>query len=154
MIFIQTILVKSYLLKYLSYYHPTKPFVLSEKNRYGLFILNSLKHTEVIRTNRYTVQGRTEPMKISIKEHYERSFGINISAWHQYQFNALLLDEFHDRMLDFVSYRLTGRKGEIKAALHEFCDKYNISEDDLPFKTIEKMWERENYKINGLLSTV
>src|SRR5690606_37183849 len=107
MIFIQTISVKSYLLKYLSYYQPTKPFVLNEKNRYVLFILNSLKHTEVIRTNRYTVQGRTEPMKIAIKEHYERSFGINISAWHQYQFNALLLDEFHDRMLDFVSYRLT-----------------------------------------------
>lgn len=151
MVFIQSIRVKSYLLKYLTYNHPTDPFVLTEKNRFGVFILNSLRFSYVTRTNKYLIKGSTEIMKIEIKEHYERSFGINLSPWHQYQFNSFLRDEFHDRMIDFVSYRYTGKKGEIMPALLDFCEKYDISEDDLPLKTIQKMWEREKHRLNSSL---
>lgn len=153
MIFEQTILVKSYLLKFLSKSIPTDPFNLTEKNRYGIFIINMLRHSEVVRTNRYFIQGKTEKMRIRIKEHYERSYGINISAWHQYQFNNMLLDEFHDRMIDYVISRYTGKKGDIKNALHGFCDHYDISEDDLPFRTLVKMWERESVGAISCVST-
>lgn len=148
MIFIQTIPVKSYLLKYLTYYQPTDPFVLTEKNRFGIFILNSLRFTHIERGNKYTIQGATKPMKVKIKEHYERSFGLNISPWHQYHFNAMLLDEFHEKMLYYVHANYTGKKGDIKRALLDFCDKYEIYEDDLPYRTLEKMWERERYRVN------
>lgn len=154
MIFIQSISVKSYLLKYLSYYHDTDPFILTEKNRFGIFILNSLRFTPIVRGNKYTIQGHTKTMRVKIKEHYERSFGINISDWHQYQFNALLLDEFHEKMLEYVKDRYSGKKGDIKSALKEFCTKYDITEDDLPFRTLEKMWEREKYRIIDSLSMI
>ena len=151
MIFVQSITVKTYLLKYLNYYHSTDPFLLSEKNRFGTFILNTLRFSVVQRRKQYRIQGVTSKMKIEIKEHYERSYGINISPWHQYQFNTLLQDDFHDRMLDFVKYRYTGKKGDIKKALLEFVDKYDISEDELPFKTLEKMYERKRHRITHLL---
>lgn len=147
MIFIQTIPVKSYLFKYLTYYQPTDPFVLTEKNRFGIFILNSLRFVHIERGNKYTIQGATIPLKVKIKEHYERSFGINISPWHQYHFNAMLLDEFHEKMLYYVQANYTGKKGDIKKALLDFCDKYEIYEDDLPFRTLVKMWERERYRV-------
>src|SRR3546814_6178930 len=77
-------------------------------------------------------------MEICVKEHYERSFGIWISTWHQYQFNSLLLDEFHDRMLEHVAVQYTGRKGDYKRSLLDFREKYLITEDDLPFKRSEE----------------
>lgn len=151
MIYTKTVTVKSFLLKYLSYYHPTDPFVLSEKNRFGTFILNTLRFHNIERGKRYVTLGNTAKMKIDIKEHYVNSYGVNISAWHQYQFNNLLMDDFHDRMLDFVKYRHTGKKGDIKKALLLFIEKYEISEDELPFKTLEKMWERKSKRIKHLL---
>src|SRR5690606_27221522 len=109
MVFLLPIEVKAYLKRFLEYYHPCDPFVLTEKNRYGIFLLNSLRFTEVVRNGKkYTLQGRTVRMQIQVKEHYERSFGINISSWHQYQFNAILLDEFHDRMVEHIAQQYTG----------------------------------------------
>lgn len=153
MVFYLTIEVKSYLKKFLAFHHSVEPFVLTEKNRHGLFILNALRHSEVIRSGkRYTLQGRTEPMQILLREHYERSFGLHISSWHQYQFNSFLLDEFHDRMLEHVACQYTGRKGDYKRALLGLREKFSITEDDLAFKTLEKMFEREKYRLSHYLS--
>ncbi len=93
----------------------------------------------------------TTKMQIEIKEHWERKYGINISRWHQSQFNEFLQDDFHDRMLDFVKYRYTGKKGDIKKALLLFIEKYDISEDELPYKTLEKMYERKKHRIEHLM---
>lgn len=152
MVFYLRIEVKSYLKKFLAFHHPVDPFVLTEKNRYGLFILNSLRHSEILRRgNRYTLQGHTVPMEILLREHYERSFGLHISKWHQYQFNSFLLDEFHDRMLEHVANQYTGRKGDYKRSLLDLREKYAITEDDLAFKTLEKMFEREKYRLTNYL---
>jgi hypothetical protein len=150
MIFEQTILVKSYLLKFLSKRVPTDPFILTERNRYGIFIINMLRHSDVIRTHhKYEIKEKTDKLRIRIKEHYERAYGINISAWHQWQFNNMLRDEFQDRMLEYVTSRNSGRKGDIKNALQDFLDIYDISEDDLPFRTLIKMWERESVHVSA-----
>ena len=50
-------------------------------------------------------------------------------------------------MLTTIAPSLTGRKGELKTELLKFREKYDISEDDLPFKTLEKMWERNKFKM-------
>lgn len=153
MIFENSIEVKTFLLKYLSFQHSTEPFVLTERNRYGLFLIKSLRFTyHRSHAKRYTIQGAKQNMRILIKEHYERSFGVHLSARDKYQFNSFLLDEFKDKMLEHVAYRYTGRKGDIKRALNEFRDRYGITEDDLPFRTLEKTFEREKHKLNLYIS--
>lgn len=154
MIFVQTIPVKPYLLRYLSSKHETDPFILSERNRYGLFIIKSLRHSHIVRTGKYTMDFKTEPMRVEIKEHYEQSYGIHISDRDMYHFNSILQDEFYEEMLKFVGYRYTGRKGEIKRALHDFCEFYKISEDDLPFRTLQKQWERQRHRLTTYITTV
>ncbi|WP_143007878.1 hypothetical protein [Pedobacter antarcticus] len=84
---------------------------------------------------------------ISIPEVYERNFGLVISIKHQYWFNKFIQDDFHDKMLSFVVPKMTGKKNEIKPALLRFREIHNITEDDLPLKTLEKMWERNRYRI-------
>lgn len=97
---------------------------------------------------------KTEPMRVEIKEHYEQSYGIHISDRDMYHFNSILQDEFYEEMLKFVGYRYTGRKGEIKRALHDFCEFYKISEDDLPFRTLQKQWERQRHRLTTYITTV
>ena len=88
-------------------------------------------------------------LNVVIPEYYERNYGIYISKKHQYRFNTFLLDEFNDRMLDFVTPNLKGHKGDMRKHLLAFRDYYNISEDDLPYKTLEKQWQRAYYCVSA-----
>ena len=146
MIFIHPILIKPYLKKYMGHYVCIDPtFRLSEKDRFGSFLINSLRHkTEINKTDlKCKILG--ESLSVSIPGYIEQRYGVHISPKHQFRFNNFLLDEFNDRMLDFVVPRLQGKKGDVKKALLEFRAIYGIDEDMLAYKTLEKQWERTYY---------
>lgn len=124
------------------YVHIDPVFFLSENNRFGGFLINSLKHKRQIKPSELKYQLTGDTLMVGITEHFERNYGIYISEKHQYRFNNFLYDDFNDRMVDFVLPKLTGTKGDIRRELLAFRKKYSISEDDLPFTTMKKQFER------------
>ncbi|MGY4385661.1 hypothetical protein ACVWYN_002707 [Pedobacter sp. UYP24] len=150
MIFVLPVSIKPFLRSYLAHYCEIEPHLtVSHKNRYTSFLINCLKHkTQIVAEDKkYTLGVRPLKLMLSIPEHYERNYGINIGIRQQYWFNQFLQEDFIHQMLTAVSPSLTGRKGELKAQLIKFRERYDISEDDLPFKTLEKMWERNKFRM-------
>ena len=136
----------------MAYYFPVDPyFELTEKNRFGNYLISCLRPKTQIQKEAfdYHISDNSVKLKVSIPEHYERNFGIIISKRHQLRFNQFLLDDFHERMVEYVYPQLTGRKGEIRMALLNFRAKFQISEDELGYKTLEKMYERERHRANA-----
>jgi hypothetical protein len=150
MIFVLPVAIKPFLRNYLSHYCEIEPtLTVSHKNRYTSFLINCLKpKTQIVAEDKkYTLGSNPNRLMLAIPEHYERNYGINIGIRQQYWFNQFLQEDFIHQMLTTIAPSLTGRKGELKAELLKFREKYDISEDDLPFKTLEKMWERNKFKM-------
>jgi len=137
----------------MAHYVPVEPhFLLSEKNRWGSYLINSLRHkNEIIKSE---LKGKLEGdiLKVAIPPYLETHYGIHIPTKNQFRLNNLLLDEFNDRMLDYVIPRMYGNKGDIRKALLEFRSIYGIYEDDLPFITLKKQWERRFARVNTSIS--
>lgn len=151
------IAIKPFLKRYLSYYYKVEPyFELSEKNRYGSYLISCLRHKKDIALMKepfdYHISESPESLRISIPEHYERNFGLIITKRNQFRFNQFLLDDFHERLVEYIYPQLTGRKGEIRMAILNYRIKYAISEDELPYKTLEKMYERERHRATAYKS--
>lgn len=124
--------------------------VITSKNRFASYLLVSLRHKVVLPgldERDYNLGDKTEKILVSIPELYERNFGVIISDKHQYWFNKFVQEDFQDKMLSFVVPKLTGKKNEIKPALLKFRELYNITEDELSIRTMEKMWERSRDRI-------
>lgn len=81
---------------------------------------------------------------VRIPDHYQQNYGIHLPHKAQVRFTTFLLDEFNDRMLHFVVPKIGGRKGDIRKALLEFRDFYNITEDELAYRTLERQWSRHS----------
>jgi len=153
MIFIHPVAIKPYLKKYMARYVAIDPhFVLSEKNRFGTFLINSLKQKKEIIQSDLHCKIEGESLNVVIPPYLETHYGIFIPKKNQFRFNSFLLDEFNDRMMDFVLPRINGNKGDIRKALLEFRSIYGIYEDDLPYKTLEKQWERKYARSTASLS--
>jgi len=143
MVFLHRVTVKPFLKTYLAHYVKVEPyFVLSDTNRFGSFLLNSLKPKKQIKKSDLKIRLEGVELTVCISEWYERNYGVIISFEHQGRFNKFLFDDFNDRMLDFVLPKLTGKKGEIRRELLNFREKYSISEDELGFTTLKKQFER------------
>lgn len=146
MIFLHRVTIKPYLLKYMAHYVKIEPhFRVSEKNRFGAFLINSLRHKSQLFKHDHKSAVTGVPLLVGIPEIYELQYGIIISEKHQYRFNNFLFNEFTDRMLDYVVPKLTGKKGDVKRELLNFRASFDICEDELPYKTLEKQWERCYY---------
>jgi hypothetical protein len=150
MIFLHPIAIKPYLKNYMARYCEIDPvLVISSKNRFSSFLLISLKHKNSwpSRDKSYSTADKMEKIYVSIPEVYERNFGLIIGAKEQFWFNRFIQDDFQDKMLSFVVPQLTGKKNEIKPALMKFREIHNICEDELSYRTLEKMWERNRHRI-------
>lgn len=153
MIFIHHVAIKPYLKKYLAHYVQIEPnFLLTERNRFGKILIALLKKKQEILKSDLMCKIEGETLEVVIPAHFEKNYGIHIPERHQFRFNEILLDEFTDRMFDFVRPRMTGQKGDIRQALLAFRSIYGIYEDDLPYKTLEKQWERRYRRSNTSLS--
>ncbi|MBC8053763.1 MAG: hypothetical protein H7Y13_11930 [Sphingobacteriaceae bacterium] len=140
--------LQPYLKKYLAYHYSVDPFILTEKNRYGAFLINSLRHKTKAEPEQLGMNMRylTCKMEVELSEFYWRNFGNVIPTKCQYRFNNFLLDEFQEKMVEFVQPRLQ-RKGDLNMRLLTFREKFSILEDELPIKTMQKAWEREKNRI-------
>lgn len=151
MIFLHPIAIKPFLKCYLAHYCTIEPaFVITQNNRFASYLANCLRHKTTLEVlhKRYTISDNLDNIMVQIPEYYSHQHGINISLKHQHSFNRFLQDDFRDKMMATIVPGLKGKKGEIKTALQAFRERYKITEDDLPFKTLEKIWERNRKNID------
>lgn len=143
------IYIQAYLKKYLAYYQPVDPFLLTEKNRFGAILISNLsfrKKADKEKLPRGYNRYMNTPLDIEIPEHYWIGYGSIITPRGMQRFNHFLLDEFQDRLVEFVAPGLK-RKGDLAIMLLTFREKFEISEDELPYTTLKKSWEREKHRL-------
>lgn len=141
--------VQPYLKTYLAYYYPVNPFTLTEKNRFGSYLIKYLQFKtkpERPGTTEPKTGYRTASIEIEIPEHYWWNYGTVLNAKVHHRFNNFLLDDFHDRLMDYVAPNIM-YKGDLNILLINFRDKYLIDEDELPLKTLQKMYQRETHRL-------
>lgn len=133
----------------MAYYVKVEPeFRLTDTNKFGGFLINSLRHKKHIKPKDFKIIIEGDFILVSISEYYEKNFGVCISKTAQYRFVKFLYDDFNDRMLDHVLSRVTGTKGDIRRELLSFRNKFFITEDELPFFSMKRQFERAKIELN------
>lgn len=127
-------------------------FKLTDTNKFGGFLINSLRHKKHLKKSDLKFSAGEVHLMVSISDHYEKNYGIFISKSGQYRFVKFLFDDFNDRMVDYVHERLTGKKGDIKKALMNFRNKFYITEDELPYYSMKKQYDRAVFEITSCKS--
>jgi len=168
---IHPIAVKPFIKKYIGQQYPVDPFIITKTNRYGIFLFNCLSKEGLKVVHRESHQDSdaagkkkarsgselidvkvySDVLKVSISENYWQKKGGWILPQNQLDFNKLVEYDFHDEFFKYVSMRI-GNKGSINKAILTFRDSFDISEDDLSFKTIQRAFQRRHAKINNCKS--
>lgn len=147
--------IKTYLYKYIAYYNKVEPyFIASEKNRYGLYLLTQLKSKkEAVYLSAVKQNDRLYTrLKIAISEYDQTHYGCILGLKQQLDFEKIIKDEFEERFVEYVQENMTSKKGSIHSSILKFRDRYQISEDELAFKTLQKRWERKRNRIHAIAS--
>jgi hypothetical protein len=147
-----SIAIKPYLKKYLANDFDVEPLVVGKTNQYTLFLFNSLRSPEYLNLSRtykaLDPQVYSDTLKCMVCEDYWNRHGSVISEEHQFLFNKFVQYNFCEEFYRFTRMRI-GKKGSLNEALREFLNFYDLCEDDLPFKTIQKMYERRNARLSA-----
>lgn len=137
----------------MAHYVKVEPqFVLSDKNKFGGFLINSLRLKKQIKKNELKYHPEGSYILVAISEYWEEHYGIHISKTHQFRFVKFLYDDFNDRMLEYVLSRISGNKGDIRRELLNFRNKYFITEDELPYFSLKRQFERAVVELNSCKS--
>jgi hypothetical protein len=141
--------VRPFIKKYLAgLNYATDPFVLSTTNKYGLFVYHCLekprlKVLDEIEEHPLDKRIYSDVLRITVSEKYWEERGPIMSVQSEWHFNKFVLQDFNDEFYNYVRNRI-GPKGTINKAIRSFLDMYDISEDDLSFKTIQRAFQRRN----------
>lgn len=137
----------------MAHYVKVEPeFKLTDTNKFGGFLINSLRHKKHIKPSDLKIKIDGNFITVSIPEYYETHYGVCIPKTAQYRFLKFLYDDFNDRLLDFVNSRISGNKGDIRRELMNFRNKYFITEDELPYYSLKRQYERANIELNNCKS--
>jgi hypothetical protein len=153
----EKVAVRPFLKKYLGKHYEVEPFVVSTENAYGMLLYYSLERPlrlvtdepekVVIDKNLYC-----DTLNVKIGENYWNHRGNTISEQSQLHFNKFVLHNFNEEFYKYVKHRI-GPKGSINNAIRNFLEMYDISEDDLSFRTIQRAFQRRNAKVKASMAS-
>jgi hypothetical protein len=133
--------IKTYLKKFIARTHSVEPFVVSKgKCHFSSIIMDPIKKefkkdTLKIDEEIYTNLSVMIPLT-------ENRFGIDQET--VLRINQRLKSMFDQQISDMVSMT-NKKKGDIFESVKKFTDYYDITEDDLKFETVIKMYFRARY---------
>ena len=156
--------VKPYIKKYLEqtliehgYKNPIDPFVLNTDTKFGIFLYQCLEKPgpKLVWNNHgmrcpglssdYEIDKKvySATIPVMVTEHFWAKVGCIITPQKQLHFNKFVYLDFQEEFYKYVKNRI-GKKGSINQAIKTFCEHYNIYEDDLAFKTIQRSFQRRH----------
>lgn len=148
--------VKPYVKKYIGSLYPVEPFVMSKNNEFGIYLINCLEKPTLKKINRAKQEDidrkvYSEILNVYVSENYWSKKGGFILPERQQDFNKFVGYLFHNQFYAYVKMRI-GKKGSINDAILEFRDSFDICEDELSFKTIQRAFQRRNETVTRSLS--
>jgi hypothetical protein len=153
---IHPVAIKPFIKKYIGHRLPVSPFTITKTNKYGIFLYNCLSKPgpkmvrsidpEIIDLDEYS-----DTLEVSISENYWQKKGGCILSQKQLDFNKLIEYDFHEEFFKYVSMRI-GKKGSINSAIMSFRESFDICEDELSFKTIQRAFQREQARVTAYQS--
>lgn len=148
-----SIAIKPYLKKYLAKDFPVEPFVIDRMNAYSLFLYNCLESyrqlsAEVEKPYQIDKKIFRSELKTAIGEMYWNTKGDSISEANQFFFNKFVSYNFNEELYRYLRMRIT-TKGSLNKAIFGFLEYYELSEDDLALKTVQKIYERRHKRLSA-----
>jgi hypothetical protein len=133
--------IKAYLKKFISKNHPVEPFIISTgKCHLSALILDPIKKDFSKPTLKVDKEVYTD-LRIIVPTNSNKFWFDEETVL---RINQRLKSLFDQQLCDMVSIT-NERKGDIFKRVKEFTDYYNITEDELKFETIVKMYYRARY---------
>ena|ERR1700754_503119 len=148
--------VKPFVKKYIAQEYSVDPFVLTTTNKYGIFLYHCLSKPEknvlrLVESNPVDMSLFTDTLEVMVTEGRWLNKGCIFTPESQMHFNKFVSYDFHQEFFKYVKNRV-GAKGSINKAILSFREMNGLSEDDLPFRTIQRAFQRRNEKIKSTLS--
>jgi hypothetical protein len=146
--------------KYIAWHHDISPFVVSRNNYFGIFLQNSLVRFKN-KPGRPDLEAKSklkpllnpeiysDKLTLQISEDLWRRQGCFIHPKKQYDFNRMVEMIIERDMYFFMDVK-TGIKGDrIYQSFYDFRDRFDLSEDDLSLKNMEKRYERYRKRLSA-----
>jgi hypothetical protein len=139
------IAVKPVVKKYLSAKVKTNPMILSRTNIYGIFLYNCLVRVRWkvkacligVDTDKYP-----DILNVVISEDMWQRKGWYIHPQKQADFNNLIAKMLDDEFHYFMDIQTMELGQKIYSSFLKFREKFDLTEDDMPIKTMEKNYQR------------
>lgn len=136
--------VKTYLVKFIAKNYSVEPFIVKKNSCHiSAIILDQIKKSYskpqlAYKEEIYTQLTCMVPLS-------ENKFTVDQET--VLRINQNLKEMFDQQLSDMVS--MTNKKiGDIRNAVFQFCDYYGITEDDLKYDTVVKMYYRARYYVD------
>lgn len=131
--------------KYIAHRHSVDPFVLSRTNAYGIFLHNCLvrlkEHPAVV-YEKLNEKVYHDKLTLALSEDQFSRHGWFIHPKKQYDFNRMVEMMLDHEFQFFVDTAVNFGHKKIYQAFYDFREKFDLTEDDLTLKTMEKRYER------------
>jgi hypothetical protein len=157
--FTAKVAVRPFLKKYLGKHHQVEPFVISTENAYGMLLYSFLERPKLkivrdVPDEDFAIDKKiySETLLVKIGEKYWNHRGCVLSPQSQLHFNKFVLQNFNEEFYKYVKHRI-GPKGTINKSIRDFVDMYDITEDDLSFRTIQRAFQRRNAKMKASIAS-
>lgn len=136
--------IKTYLIKFLAKNNEIEPFLASTgKCHFSSIILDPLKK-DFVKDDLKLDEGKYQNLRVSLPLGENRFWFDKTSIL---RINQRLQSMFNQQLCDMVSIT-NERKGDIFFRVQQFCDYFQIGEDDLKFDAVIKMYYRARYGSN------
>lgn len=138
---------------YLSSKFETSPFVLSKKNIFGIFLLNSLckKRMLPLNNHRIDISKYDHSITIQITERAFKNSGYCLPNKTLIDFNNMVRFQFLDEFHSYMDFHITYNRSQIRQCIIDFMRKCNLHEDIIGIRTLEKDYERYRDRQDQLL---
>lgn len=137
--------LKPGLKKYLSARISTSPFTLCKTNSFGIFLFQCLVLRPDLKKNSVAVidlERYSETMTIRISDGIWKRKGWYINNQSILDFNKFVSDLMDRELYLFMDLKTKVGHQKIYSSFLAFREKYDLTEEDLPIKTMEKKYER------------
>lgn len=138
--------------KFIGYRYQVNPFILSKKNKYGIFLYHCLvKINSKVKESAFDIDTKkySEVLTIRLSDDMWRRKGYYIHPQKQIDFNSLVSMEMDDAFYYHMEYYFKVQGNKIQHSIFSFRDKFGLTEDDVTLKCLEKKYERYRFGITA-----
>jgi hypothetical protein len=134
--------VKPYTLKFLTR-HLGPNYKLGNGDIYGRVVFWLLRHPRTDRQYDDYLDRYTALFPVSIVPYLVADRACkNCSPLTIVHFNGFAEEIFFKEFHDFVEFRVEENHMEAKVAIEKFCNRFELTEDDISYETLKKNWGR------------